>query len=140
MGSKALAYGGVVMDSKGRILLREPSKHFDGYVWTFSKGRPSHGETPEQTAIRETREETGVVAEIVAEIPGTFVGGTTDNVYFLMRPTGEAGEPENETASVCCVATPERAREMIGETTNPVGRARDLAVLEAAIAVGGGLQ
>jgi 8-oxo-dGTP pyrophosphatase MutT (NUDIX family) len=138
MSGKAFAYGGVVMDGSGRILLREPSNHFDGYVWTFSKGRPSGGETPEQTAVRETREETGVVAEIVAEIPGTFVGGTTDNLYFLMRPTGEAGEPENETASVCWAATPARAREMIGETTNPVGRARDLAVLEAALAVHNG--
>lgn len=135
MSGKALAYGGVVMDVSGRVLLREPSGHYDGYVWTFPKGRPSHGETPEETALRETREETGVVAEIVAEIPGVFAGGTTDNVYFLMRPTGEAGEPENETASVCWVATPERAREMIGETTNPVGRARDLAVLEAALAI-----
>lgn len=135
MSGKALAYGGVVMDVSGRVLLREPSGHYDGYVWTFPKGRPSHGETPEETALRETREETGVVAEIVAEIPGVFAGGTTDNVYFLMRPTGEAGEPENETASVCWVATPERAREMIGETMNPVGRARDLAVLEAALAI-----
>lgn len=140
MSGKALAYGGVVVDRRGRILLREPSNHFDGYVWTFSKGRPSHGETPEQTAVRETREETGVVAEIVAQIPGTFAGGTTDNVYFLMRPTGEAGEPEGETASVCWVATPGRAREMISETTNPLGRARDLAVLQAALAVDGGLR
>lgn len=135
MSGKAIAYGGVVVDSRGSILLREPSNHFDGYVWTFPKGRPSPGETPEQTALRETQEETGVLAEVVAEIPGTFAGGTTDNVYFVIRPTGVSGDPENETANVRWVATLERAREMIGETTNPLGRARDLWVLEAALAV-----
>jgi hypothetical protein len=42
------------MDAAGRILLREPSGHFDGYVWRFRKGRPEGGETPEETALRET--------------------------------------------------------------------------------------
>jgi ADP-ribose pyrophosphatase YjhB (NUDIX family) len=135
MTGRALAYGGVMVGRGGSILLREPTNHYDGYVWTFSKGRPPQGKTPEQTALRETREETGVVAEIVARIPGTFAGGTTDNIYFLMRPTGEARKPQNETASVAWVANLQRAREMIGETTNAFGRARDLAVLEAALAV-----
>jgi 8-oxo-dGTP pyrophosphatase MutT (NUDIX family) len=133
---KPIAYGGVVIDSAGRILLREATDHYDGYVWTFSKGRPSLGESPREAALRETREETGVIAEVVAEIPGTFAGGTTDNIYFLMRPTGATCEPEgDETASVCWVTPPEKAREMIGETTNPIGGARDLAVLEAALSV-----
>src|SRR5437879_10429948 len=58
-GNKA-AYGGVIFDDKGRVLLREPTGHYDRYVWTFSKGRPEPGESPEDTAIRETREETGL--------------------------------------------------------------------------------
>lgn len=53
-----------------RIPLREPSGHFDGYVWTFPKGRPEGGETtPEETALRETCGETGVLAEIIGRIP-----------------------------------------------------------------------
>ena len=135
MSGKPFAYGGVVIDTKGRILLREPSGHFDGFVWTFSKGRPRPGETEQETALRETLEETGVVAAIVERIPGTFACGTTENIYFLMRPTGEAGEPHDETDSVCWAATPERARRMISETTNAIGRARDLGVLEAALAL-----
>ena len=59
MTGKEPAYGGIVVDAKGRILLREPSGHFDGYVWTFPKGRPQPGETAEEAALRETREETG---------------------------------------------------------------------------------
>jgi len=132
---KELAYGGVVVDAKGRILLREPTNHFDDYVWTFPKGRPNGGETQEETAPRETLEETGVFAEIVARIPGTFPGGVTDNIYFLMRPTGRTESPcTRETASVLWTP-PDKARRLIGETTNPVGLKRDLAVLEAAIAL-----
>lgn len=37
MSGLKLAYGGVIVDTEGRVLLREPSDHFDGYVWTFSK-------------------------------------------------------------------------------------------------------
>ena len=124
MTRKKPAYGGIVVDAKGRILLREPSGHFDGYVWTFPKGRPQSGETAEEAALRETREETGVVGEIRARIPGTFSGGITDNVYFLMRPTGEAGRADEETASLKW-ATPDEARGLIRETTNDVGRERD---------------
>lgn len=100
MTGKNPAYGAVIVDTEGRILLREPSGHFDGYVWTFSKGRPQPGESPEEASLRETREETGVPAEIITRIPGTFSGGTTDNIYFLMRPTGPAGKPDKETAGL----------------------------------------
>jgi 8-oxo-dGTP diphosphatase len=69
---KAFAYRGVVIDTNGRLLLREPSGHYGGYVWTFPKGHPHPGETGEEAALRETNEETGVVAEIVSRIPGVF--------------------------------------------------------------------
>src|SRR5437660_1590222 len=111
MSSMAMAYGGVVIDSEGLVLLREPANHYDDYVWTFSKGRPVEGELPEETALRETLEETGVIAEVVARIPGSFKGGTTDNAYFLMRPTGDAVAPIGETASIRWV-TGEEARAL----------------------------
>jgi len=132
MTSLKVACGGVIIDTDGRILLREPSGHFDGYVWTFPKGRPEVGETPEEAALREVREETGVFVEIVARIPGIFSGGKTENIYFLMRPTGQCRPPDKET---WCVrwATPDEARVLISETTNRIGRKRDLAVLEAAL-------
>ena len=139
MTSLKLACGGVIIDTEGRILLREPSGHFDGYVWTFSKGRPERGETPEKAALREVWEETGVFAEIVDRIPGTFSGGTTENIYFLMRPTGQCRPPDKETWSVRWV-TPDEARVLISETTNRVGRKRDLAVLEAALTLRSGVE
>lgn len=48
--------------------------------WSMPKGHVEPGETLEQTAIREVREETGIVAEIVAPLGSmrySFTSGTT---------------------------------------------------------------
>ena len=132
MSGGSLSYGGVAFDRVGRVLLREPSGHFDDYVWTFPKGRPNSDETPEETALRETLEETGVGCKVVARIPGSFRGGTGENVYFLLHPDGRYVPPDGET---WCVrwATADEAHELIAKSRNEVGRKRDLAVLRAAL-------
>jgi len=129
---KEKAYGGVIINDQGKILLREPKGHFDGYVWTFPKGRQSAGETSEETAIREVSEETGVKAEIKARLPGLYEGGTTENIYFLMSLIEDTGRFDGETQSVRWV-TPQEAEDLISMTTNPMGRKRDLKVLEEAL-------
>lgn len=131
MGRK-LHYGGVLFDTEGRVLLREPRGHFGRYVWTFPKGSPEEGESPEETALRETQEETGFAAEVLHQIPGTFLGTRSDNVYFLMRPVGQVSEPDEETATLRWAA-PAEARELIRMTKTPEGVKRDLDVLEAAL-------
>jgi ADP-ribose pyrophosphatase YjhB (NUDIX family) len=128
-GLKA-AYGGVLLDEQMRVLLREPKGHYDGYVWTFPKGRPDKGESPEEAALREVQEETGYSACIVSKLPGTFPGGTTVNEYFLMKPDGNPGKFDDETASVIW-ATFDEAEKLISKTTNQTGRKRDCAVLDA---------
>ncbi len=126
------AYGGVLINDRGEVQLREVAGHFGGYVWTFAKGRPDPGETPQETALREVLEETGQDARIVALIPGVFEGTTTSTVFFLMEPVGEAGEFSNETATVRWVDRG-TARRLMAMTTSPTGRDRDLRVLEAAL-------
>lgn len=42
----------------------------EGKRWQLPKGHIEAGETPEQAAIREVREETGVTGRIVAPLPG----------------------------------------------------------------------
>lgn len=127
------AYGGVLINDRGEVQLREPAGHFGGYVWTFAKGRPDPGETPEQTALREVLEETGQAARIVALIPEVFAGTTTTTVFFLMEPVGEPGPFSDETAAVHWVDR-ETARQLMYMTTTPTGRERDLKVLDAAFA------
>lgn len=127
----AKAYGGILMTRGGRILLREPTNHYDHYVWTYAKGRPDAGDTPEQAALREVLEETGYDAEIVDVLPGVFKGGTTTNAFFVMRHIGPPQRPHWETASIRWVSF-EEAEKLITHTTNIVGRQRDLAILKAA--------
>jgi 8-oxo-dGTP pyrophosphatase MutT (NUDIX family) len=124
------AFGGVVINRHGQVLLMEPRNHFDGYVWTFAKGRPNSGETPEAAAMREVYEETGVRARIERPIPGTFEGGTTLTTYFLMSMVRDTKQFGKETQAIKW-ATEDEAEEMIGQTTNLVGRERDLKVLQA---------
>lgn len=134
--SQKVAYGGVLIAADGRLLLREVANHYDGYVWTFPKGRPDPHEAPRQTALREVFEETGVDARILTPIAGEFAGGTTVNRYFLMTFDERAVKLDFncfETAGLRW-AWPHEARDLIAQTSNKMGRKRDLAVLDAALA------
>jgi 8-oxo-dGTP pyrophosphatase MutT (NUDIX family) len=119
------AYGGVLVDESGRVLLRKPTNAFGNYIWSFPKGRSKGSSTPEQTALREVLEETGYDADIIARIPGGFQGDTTITEFFLMRPLGERRDFGAETEEVKWVA-PSDAPQLLN-------RDRDHAVLEAAL-------
>ncbi|OJF90781.1 hypothetical protein AX761_23005 [Rhizobium sp. 58] len=128
---KADAYGTVMFNAKGEVLLREPSGHFGGYVWTFAKGRPDKGETPAQTAIRETFEETGYHVELLDVIPDAFPGTTTSSAFFLAGPLGKQGKYTSETSATRWVGVDEAA-DLISQTNSKAGRDRDLAIFQAA--------
>jgi len=125
------SYGGVLVDDQGRLLLREPTNHFGGYVWTFAKGRPDPGESPQAAALREVREETGYDAKIIGLLPGVFPGTTVSTVMFMMRPLGPPVAHSWETAQVRWVTLAD-ARAYLEQTTTAQGRQRDLAILQAA--------
>jgi 8-oxo-dGTP pyrophosphatase MutT (NUDIX family) len=57
--------GGLVVEG-ARILLISTQK---GRRWQLPKGHIEPGETPEQTAVREVREETGVTGRVLAPLP-----------------------------------------------------------------------
>jgi 8-oxo-dGTP pyrophosphatase MutT (NUDIX family) len=130
-GNKVLTFGGVLVDADARVLLRRPKADFDGYVWTFPKGRPEPGETPQQAALREVKEETGYSANIIRKLPGSFKGGTSVTEYFLMSPVGSQSPFDNKETLAIRWTTFDVAATLIEMTTNKVGRARDHAVLEA---------
>jgi 8-oxo-dGTP pyrophosphatase MutT (NUDIX family) len=54
------SYGGVVLRGDDVLVIRPAGKRVTG----LPKGGPERGETPEQTAAREVREETGVTAKV----------------------------------------------------------------------------
>ena len=134
---KPIACGGVLINDRG-VLLRQPTGRFDGYAWTFPKGRPVPGESHEQTALREVLEETGWEARIIASLDCEWEGSTTRNIYFLMEPIRQVQEPDEETAELRW-ASPFDALKLIRETTNEAGRARDLSVLGPVIKIYAGI-
>ena len=69
--------GGVVTDSAGRVALIRTSNARGESIWGLPKGHPKAGESPHQTALRETEEETGLRVSIV----GTDPAGTVEYVF-----------------------------------------------------------
>ena len=93
--ARATSAGGVVhrsVEGRTEIVLvhrRHPR------LWALPKGTPDAGETLEETALRETREETGLAVELeerLRSIGYVFVRGRTrfhkTVHFFLMRPIG----------------------------------------------------
>jgi 8-oxo-dGTP pyrophosphatase MutT (NUDIX family) len=93
--ARATSAGGVVHRSSGghaEVVLvhrRHPK------LWALPKGTPDAGETLEETALRETREETGLEVELEAPLRSigyVFVRGRIrfhkTVHFFLMRPVG----------------------------------------------------
>jgi 8-oxo-dGTP diphosphatase len=71
----------------GQILLvKRDTVPFKGY-WALPGGRKDSGETTQQTAIREVKEETGINVEIVREIGEYVEKGATDDVKYEYYPT-----------------------------------------------------
>jgi diadenosine hexaphosphate hydrolase (ATP-forming) len=82
--------------------------------WVFPKGWIDPGEAPEQAAIREAREETGVQTQIIRPVGNAAYeadGEIRDVIYYLMRVVDSpewvehagidaASFPVNEVASV----------------------------------------
>jgi 8-oxo-dGTP pyrophosphatase MutT (NUDIX family) len=137
--ARATSAGGVVyrLTSAGpEIALahrRSPS------LWALPKGTPNSGETIEETALRETAEETGLAVEIesaIGPISYAFVRGSTRYFktvhFFLMRPVGgDLADHDHEFDEVRWVALSEALRLMNYATERDV-----VEQVEARLAVG----
>src|SRR5437870_4449470 len=95
-----IAYGGVLVNSQQQILLRETAGGYGDYLWTYAKGGGEGSESPEETALREVQEETGMIAKIIARIPGEFKGTTSVTIFYLMEVVKNTGIFNRETAQI----------------------------------------
>lgn len=84
------AAGGVVFRTTGKggikILVAHRPQYDD---WSYPKGKPDNGETPEETAVREVLEETGYHCRIVQPVGTTryqLGDGIKEVMWFAMRP------------------------------------------------------
>ena len=89
--------GGIVFNSENQVLL---TQHSQNKHWGFPKGWLDEGETVKEAAIREVREEGGVEAKIIRELPqavfffqinGQKIKKTV--TYFLMEYV--SGDPKD---------------------------------------------
>ena len=101
-----LAAGGIVIDNATgapRVLLVHRPRYDD---WSFPKGKLDAGETVEQAALREVREETGLECRIIRELATLRYRYRTHSKgrlrpkavhYFLMQPvSGDIRVPGDE--------------------------------------------
>ena len=84
------AAGAALLDEAGRVLLIK--ENYDRRRWGFPGGAVEQGETPEQAAVRETWEETGLHVRVDALV-GTYSLADNSLAMHLFRCSIVAGEP-----------------------------------------------
>lgn len=95
---RAFSAGGIVLrrgQSGPQLLLGRRRRDRDGVTWSLPKGTPADEETPEQTALREVHEETGLEVSILDSVGDIHYRFTRDGRridktvhYYLMEATG----------------------------------------------------
>jgi 8-oxo-dGTP diphosphatase len=87
---KGRGVGVVVMDSQGRILLGD---HETGTV-AFAGGHVENGESYEEAAVRELKEETGLAAEGLVELMTKKLNGNDAKIFIATSIKGKVSPSE----------------------------------------------
>jgi len=108
--------GGVVINNeRTKIALIGRLDRRGRLLWSLPKGHIEEGETPEQTAVREVAEETGISSKVVRPLGTIDYWFVADNRrihktvhHFLLQATdGELSDADVEVTEVAWVALDE---------------------------------
>ena len=122
MSEEIQAAGGLVMRD-GRVAVVHRPRYDD---WTLPKGKLEPGEEPEQAALREVEEETGLRCRLGRELESTSYEdnkGRPKRVrYWLMEPESGEFAPNDEVDELrwlgpeqaAALLTHDRDRELLG--------------------------
>ena len=99
--------GGLIFDDQNRVAIIARHSRSGHLEWCLPKGHIEKGETPQQTAVREVHEETGILGEVIDSIATIdyWFTGTTQRVHklvhhYALRQTGGEltveGDPDHE--------------------------------------------
>ena len=140
--AQAVSAGGVVFEERDDAVMVALCGRLKTGLWALPKGTPDGGESLEETAVREVREETGLDVAIAAPLGHIEYWFTRDSerihkrVYFyLMRPCGGSFDDHDPEFDIVRWAS---AAEALDALTYPSEREvlrRAMAALEAGEAV-----
>jgi len=105
--------GGVVFRRDGSLRVLLASASTNPNQWVFPKGHIEPGETPEQAAVREVREETGATVRLGAQIGAMEFNVPQERVravFYLMELVSEDQADEGRRLQWC---TPSEARQRL---------------------------
>ncbi|MCX4654275.1 NUDIX domain-containing protein [Streptomyces microflavus] len=85
--------GAILIRDGHLLLIRFQDPDEDGPYYEIPGGGVEAGETPEEAAVRELREETGLLGSVGREVARVWKGGRYEH-YFLMTAEGRIGPPE----------------------------------------------
>jgi 8-oxo-dGTP pyrophosphatase MutT (NUDIX family) len=97
---KKFSSGVVVEEPDGKIWLYEPKNHFGGYQMAFPKGQLERDLSPQQNALKEAWEETGLEVELTGFLGDFDASTTTTRLYTAKRKGGDPTKFLDETESV----------------------------------------
>lgn len=127
-----VSYGGIIIDpDSGKILMRQPSNPAYGGELTLPKGGADGNETPQEAALREVLEETGMKCKITGTVPGHYNSSGKSNQFFLMEVEENTGKFDDETTSVDWL-DPDDAYDKLGKKETDTTK-RDIDAISAAL-------
>jgi 8-oxo-dGTP diphosphatase len=92
---KILSVAATIIEKKCRYLLVQEKKEEFFELWNFPAGKLESGETPEEAAVREVKEETGYLVKLTGKV-GVWEAAVTKHVFVGEIISGNLDVPSIE--------------------------------------------